>query len=272
GFDASSTIEALSVLKSSGLVDAFNVADSPRAQGRMSALATSALIQSRMGMETILHLTLRHRNLVALHSELLGAHALGVRNVFVVMGDLPSTGDYPNATAISDIKASGMIGLIKALNRGLDLNGKPIEEATSFFVGCAFNPNTADLDRELKVLDRKLKAGADFILTQPVYTAEVVERAHQRLGGFPTPVILGILPLRSYRHAEFLDNEVPGMTIPREVKERMRQAGDKAEEFGIRLCQELLQKVQGQVAGAYIMPPFGRYDVVLRVLKGVGEL
>ena len=269
GFDVSSALEAFSELKASGLVDAINVADNPRAQGRMSALAMCTLIQSRLGMETILHLALRHRNLVALHSELLGAHALGVRNIFAVMGDLPRTGDYPDATSISDITTSGMIKLIKAFNSGVDLTGKPIEQATSFLVGCAFNLGAADMDKELRTLDRKLKAGADFILTQPVYTAEAVEKACQHQGGFPAPLLIGILPLRSHRHAEFLHNEVPGMVIPTEIRERMRLAGDHAAEVGIELCQKLLRDVHGRVGGAYFLPPFGRYDTVLRVLEGV---
>ncbi len=262
GFDVSSALEALSELKASGLVDAINVADNPR----------GTLIQSRLGMETILHLALRHRNLVALHSELLGAHALGVRNIFAVMGDLPRTGDYPDATSISDITTSGMIKLIKAFNSGVDLTGKPIEQATSFLVGCAFNLGAADMDKELRTLDRKLKAGADFILTQPVYTAEAVEKARQRQGGFSAPLLIGILPLRSHRHAEFLHNEVPGMVIPTEIRERMRLAGDHAAEVGIELCQKLLHEVHGQVGGAYFLPPFGRYDTVLRVLEGVREV
>ena len=271
GFDVSPTLDALADLKASGRVDAFNVADSPRAQGRMSALAMSTLIQSRLGTETILHMTLRHRNLVALHSDLLGAHALGVRNLFVIMGDPPSTGDYPGATAISDITSSGMIKLIKAFNSGADLEGKPIAQPTSYFVGCAFNPNAADLDREIRVLERKLKAGAEFILTQPVYTAEVVDRALQRVGGSPVPVLLGVLPLRSHRHAEFLHNEVPGMSIPLEVRERLRQAGDGAAEAGIQLCQDLLKEVGGQVSGIYVVPPFGRHDIVQRLLESLGD-
>ncbi|MFQ5934647.1 MAG: bifunctional homocysteine S-methyltransferase/methylenetetrahydrofolate reductase, partial [Dehalococcoidia bacterium] len=214
GFNVTPALAALSELKASGLVDAINVADNPRAQGRMSASAMCTLIQSRLGMETILHLALRHRNLVALHSELLGAHALGVRNVFVVAGDLPRTGDYPDATSVSDITTSGMIKLIKTFNSGMDLTGKAIEQATSFLIGCAFNLGAADMDKELRFLDHKLKAGANFILTQPVYTAEAVERAYQRLGSFPAPLLLGILPLRSHRHAEFLHNEVPGIVIP----------------------------------------------------------
>ncbi len=272
GFNVSPILEDLAVLKASGMVDVVDVADNPRAQSHMSALAMCTLIQGRMGMETVLHLALRHRNLVALHSELLGAHALGVRNIFVVMGDLPRTGDYPDATAISDITASGMMKLIKAFNSGVDLAGKPIEQATSFFVGCAFNLTARDMDRELRALEKKLEAGADFILTQPVYDAEAVERARQRLGGFPVPVLLGVLPLRSLRHAEFLHNEVPGIVVPEAVRERLRLAGDRAAEVGTQLCQELLASVHDRVAGAYFIPPFGRYDVVLGVLEGVKGL
>ena len=269
GFDVSPVLEALSDLRESGLVDAVNVADSPRAQSSMSALAMSSVIQSRLGMEAIMHVALRHRNLVALHSDLLGAHALGVRNVFVVLGDLPSTGDHPDATSISDISPSGIISLIKAFNAGVDLSGRPIEQRTSFLVGCGFNPGAQDLDKEMRVLDRKLKAGADFILTQPVYEAEAIERVRQRLGGFPAPLLLGVLPLRSLRHAEFLHNEVPGMNLSPAVREQMRSAGDRARETGIRMAQELVEAVYGSIAGAYFMPPFGRYDTVIQVLDGL---
>ncbi len=271
GFDVSSTLETLSELRDSGLVDAMDVADNPRARSRMSALAMSSLIQTRLGMETVMHLALRHRNLVALHSELLSAHALGVRNVFVVMGDLPSTGDYPDATAIADITASDSIRLIKGFNSGVDVSGRPIEQATSFNVGCAFNMSAKNMDRELRALDKKLDAGADFMLTQPVYSAELVEQTRQRLGGFPAPVLLGVLPLRSERHAEFLHNEVPGMVIPDEVRERISEAGDGAAGVGVELSQDLLRDVYGSVAGAYFMPPFGLYSVVLNVLEGVKD-
>ena len=263
GFDVSPTLEALSVLRDSGKVDAINVPDNPRAQSRMSALAMASLIQTRLGMETVMHLALRHRNLVALHSELLGAHALGVRNLFVVKGDVPRTGDHPDATSISDISASGAISLIKAFNSGVDLASGPTEQATSFNVGGAFNMGAKDMDRELRALDRKLEAGADFILTQPVYTADLVEQTRQRLGGFSTQLLIGILPLRNHRHTEFLHNEVPGMVIPEEIRERMRTAGDAAAELGIELCQDLLRDVQGIVAGAYFMPPFCRCPAIM---------
>ena len=267
GFDISSTLERLRVV--SGVVDAVNVADSPRAQGRMGALATCSLIQSRLGVETIMHMAIRHRNLLALHSDLLGAHALGVRNVFTVMGDIPRTGDYPEATAVLDITTSGLVRLINSFNEGVDMNGRPLEQPTSFLVGCAFNFSATDMDQELRVLDRKVKAGAHFLLTQPVYDPEVVERLWQRLGGFPAPLILGVLPLRSVRHAQFLDNEVPGISVPSRVMERMTAAGAQAAHEGLRISQELLQAIHPRVAGAYFIPPFERYQVVTETLAGV---
>ncbi len=268
GFDVAPVLEALRPLRESGLVDAINVADSPRAQSRMSALAMASIIQSRLGLETIMHVALRHRNLVALHSDLMGAHALGLRNVFAVMGDLPSTGDFPNATSVSDITASGSIRMIKALNSGVDITGRSIEQATTFNVGCAFGIGAADMDRELRILEKKIAAGADFVLTQPVFSAETVEAARSRLGGFPVPVLMGVLPLRSSRHAEFLHNEVPGISVPDDIREKLRVAGDDAAQIGIELGRELLDEVYGMVDGVYFMPQFGRYDTVLDVLSG----
>jgi homocysteine S-methyltransferase len=269
GFDLSRTLLEVGQLRASGLVDAINVADSPRAQGRMSALATCSLLQSRLGVETVMHLATRHRNLVALHSELLGAHALGVRNIFVVMGDLPRIGDYPDATAFSDVTASRLIRLIKGFNQGRDLAGKPLEQPTAFFVGCAFNLAAPDPDRELRALERKVEAGADFILTQPVYSAETVEQWWRRLGGFPRPVLLGLLPLRSHRHAEFLHHEVPGIFVPPEVRQRLQEAGEGATELGMSLARELLQAVHGRVAGVYLILPAGRYEAVGPLLQGL---
>jgi len=268
-FDARKVLDSATMLKEAG-VDAIDVADSPRAQARMSALALSALIQRHAGIETILHLATRHRNLVALHSELIGAHALGLRNIFVVMGDLPHIGDYPNATAISDISASGLIRLITNFNRGIGLTGKPLEEPTSFVVGCALDLGAEDLDREIRVLKRKAQAGARFALTQPVYDPATVKGFLARLGGeFPIPVIMGVLPLRSERHAEFLHNEVPGIIIPEPVRRRIRQAGKGAPQVGIELAVELIEALKDKVAGVYFMPPFERYEVVPQIMAGL---
>ena len=269
GFDISEIIEALSELKASGLVDALNVADNPRAQTRVSALAMSALAQNQLGMETILHLTLRHRNLVALQSDLLGAHALGVRNVLVLMGDPPSSGDYPRATSVADIVPSKMVKLIRSFNDGVDFNGKSLNHSSSFLIGCAFNPSAENLDKELLVLDRKLKAGADFILTQPVYSPETLDRVKRRFGEFPVPLLLGVLPLRNYRHAEFLHNEVPGIFVPKEILERLRLAGNRGVEVGMQICLDLLKESHQRVSGTYLIPTSGNYTTVLNFMREI---
>lgn len=267
GFDITSTLEKLRPV--AGHLTAVNVADSPRAQGRMSALATCSLIQSRLGIETIMHQAIRHRNLLALHSDLLGAHALGVRNIFTVMGDAPMSGDYPQATALADVTASGLIKLIAGFNQGVDGGGRSIEQPTSFLIGAALNLSSNDLDRELRVLDRKVESGADFLLTQPAYDPEAVERVAARLGGFPRPLILAVLPLRSVRHARFLHNEVPGITIPDAVMERMERAGDDAGAEGIAISRELITAVRGRIAGVYFIPPFDRFQVIAETLEGL---
>ncbi|MBI4299475.1 MAG: bifunctional homocysteine S-methyltransferase/methylenetetrahydrofolate reductase [Chloroflexi bacterium] len=270
-FDVTKPLATLANLIRQGLVDTINVADSPRAQGRMSALVLCTLIQSRLGAETILHMATRHRNLVALHSDLLGAHALGVRNILSLMGDLPHTGDYPNATVVSDVSASGLIKLTKDWNHGIDSTGKILEQRTSFFVGCALNMGAKDLDRELKVLERKLKAGADFIITQPVFDSEKVFNCRRLLGGFPIPVIMGVLPLRSYRHAEFLTNEVPGISIPESVLKQIQDAGDDGASVGTSLAAQLLRETRDIVSGAYFIPSFEHYEVVSQVLAEAGN-
>ncbi len=266
GFDLTAMLDHVGAIASH--VHAVNVPDSPRAQGRMSALAACSLLQTHLGVETILHVAIRHRNLLALHSDLLGAHALGARNVFVVLGDKPAGGDYPSATEVSDVTSSGLIRIMANLNAGIGANGAAAEAPASFCIGAALNLNAEDMDAELRVLERKVKAGAHFLLTQPVYDAERVERLAQRLGGFPLPVLLGVLPLRTLRHAEFLDAAVPGITVPGEVYERLRRAPDVRAE-GIAISQELLRAARGRIGGAYFMPPFERYAVVQETMAGL---
>jgi homocysteine S-methyltransferase len=220
-------------------------------------------------VEAIMHVATRYRNLLALHADLLGAHALGVRNVIVMMGDPPSIGDYPNAVSFSDVTSSGLIRLISQANRGLDLSGRPLEQPTAFFVGCALNLEPQNLDTELASLERKVAAGADFIFTQSVYDPEAVERMHRRLGGFPLPLIMSVLPLRSYRHAEFLHNEVPGMVVPEAMRQRMKDAGKRAADVGVSLAQELITAARDKIAGVYFVPSFGHYEVVADVLEGL---
>ena len=263
--DSTPTLNKLRSVSNS--VHAFNVTDSPRAQGRMSALAAASIIQARLGKETILHLALRHRNLLALHGELLGAHALGARNIFTVMGDAPNSGDYPQATAISDVTPSGLIKILNGFNDGVDASGRPMEQATKFLIGCALDLNSNNMETELRNLDRKINAGADFLMSQPVYDPEKVERFRQRLGGFPLPLLLGVLPLRNTRHAHFLDNEVPGITIPDQIFNRLEKAEENASQEGYIISQEIIKNVRKSIAGVYFIPAFGQYDSVNSVMN-----
>ncbi|MDQ7818942.1 MAG: bifunctional homocysteine S-methyltransferase/methylenetetrahydrofolate reductase [Armatimonadota bacterium] len=247
-------------------VDAVDVADNPLARLRMSPWAMCARIQSEVGLETVLHFTTRDRNLVRLQSDLLAVHALGVRNVLVLRGDPPQMGDYPNATAVSDVTPSGLVRLIKEFNRGRDQSGNPIGAPTAFTVGVALNLAAADLDREVRVLERKVRAGADFICTMPIYDPEVLDRFLRVAGGLPLPTLVGVLPLVSHRHAEFLHNEVPGFRVPDWVRERMRLATDARAE-GIRIAHALVEAIRGRVAGLYLIPSFGRFDAVLELVR-----
>jgi methionine synthase / methylenetetrahydrofolate reductase(NADPH) len=271
GFNFHEILPALRMLRDSGAVDAIDVADNPRAQARLSALVMSALIQSQVGLEPVVHVGCRHRNLVAVNSDLLGAHALGVRNIFVVMGDLPANGDYPDATVNSDITATGLMRLLARFNEGMGLSGHPLTEPTGFHIGCAFNFGAADLDKERRLLDKKIASGAQFALSQPVYDPRIVERALDCFEGgrFPIPVLAGVLPLWNGRHAAFLHHEVPGIGVPEDVLRRMERAGVRGRDEGVAVAREVLAALQGMVNGAYFMPPFGKYDVVPEIMSGL---
>ncbi len=258
-------IEACRKLREAG-VDAVDVADNPMARLRMSPWAMSSRIQSEVGLETILHFTTRDRNLVRLQSDLLAVHALGVRNVLVLRGDPPQMGDYPTATAVSDVTPSGLVRLIKDFNRGRDVAGNAIGMPTAFAVGVALNLSSPDPEREARVLDRKIRAGADFICTMPIYELEAVDRFERVMGRVPLPVLIGVLPLAGYRHAEFLHNELPGLAIPAWVRERLRTAAD-AREAGQRMAADLVDAIRGRAAGIYLVPSFGRYEAVLELVR-----
>ena len=252
--------------------DVINVADSPMARMRMSPWAVCHLIQEKFGIETVLHFPTRGRNLLRLQGDLLAAHALGVRNLFVVMGDPAAIGDFPQAADNFDIVPSGLIRMIKqSFNLGKDHAGRDIGAPTAFFVGCALNPCSATPEKEMKNLRKKLDAGADFILTQPVFepncAAAFLEAYRQEYGALKTPVLAGIMPLYGAKHAAFLHNEVPGMSIPEEIRARIERAGEHAPEEGVRIAVELLSNLRGIVQGAYIMPPFGRYDLAAEVIE-----
>jgi 5,10-methylenetetrahydrofolate reductase len=225
-------------------------------------------------LETVLHFPTRGRNLLRVQGDLLAAHALGVRNVFVVMGDPTSIGDYPNAMDNYDVVPSGLIRLIKhGFNAGVDHAGADIGQPTSFLVGCAVNLAAADLDKEIKVLNKKIEAGADFALSQPVYAAETarqfVARYVDRYGPLRLPVLVGVLPLFNARHAAFLHNEVPGILIPASMRARMEAAGANGAAEGVAMAQDLLAELRDTVQGAYLMPPFGRYDLAAEVLDSL---
>jgi homocysteine S-methyltransferase len=273
GFSTHKLLAGAHLLAEAG-ADVINVADSPMARMRMSAWAVAHLVQREVGLETVLHFPTRGRNLLRVQGDLLAAHALGVRNVFVVMGDPTSIGDYPTAMDNYDVVPSGLIKLIKqGFNAGVDHAGAGIGQPTSFLVGCAVNLAAADPDKEVRTLRRKIEAGADFALTQPVYEAELardfVDRYAAAHGPLRLPLLVGVLPLFNARHAAFLHNEVPGITIPEALQARMMGAGEDGPAEGVRLAAALLAELRDVVQGAYLMPPFGRYDLAAEILDSV---
>ncbi len=256
--------------------DVINVADSPMARMRMSPWAVCHLIQDEVGLETVLHFPTRGRNLLRVQGDLLAAHATRVRNIFVVMGDPTSIGDYPEATDDYDMVPSGLIKLIKhGFNAGVDHHGDEIGEATSFYVGCALNLNTAKVEREIRVLRRKIEAGADFVLTQPVFeparVLQTVSAYEEQFGPIGIPLLVGILPLHGIKHARFLHNEVPGISIPAAIQARVSAAGDHAPQAGVSIAIEILDQMKDSVAGAYLMPPFNRYDMAAEIIESVAK-
>jgi methionine synthase / methylenetetrahydrofolate reductase(NADPH) len=263
GLNPAKILEGAALLQEAG-VDCINIADSPMARVRMSCIALARLIQDHLGIETIIHFTTRDRNLMALQSELLGAHALGIRNILALTGDPLRVGDYPNTTGVWDLDSVGLIQSIRGMNEGHDAAGSSIGAKSSFHIGAALNLNMTDeqADQEIEKYRRKIDAGAQFIMTQPIYELARLLRFLDRAGKPPIPMILGCIPLHSSRHAEFLHNEVPGITIPDDVRARMRAAGDHGHEEGLKLSQELLTAARGMVQGVYLMPSYGRYDVV----------
>ena len=250
-------------------VDAINVADGPRASARMSAQSLCVLMQNRVGVDTILHYTCRDRNLLGIQSDLLGAYALGLRNVLAITGDPPKLGDYPDATAVYDVDSVGLIRIMSHLNNGCDLAGNSIGPALGIHIGCGADPSKADWEKEVARLEDKVRAGAEYIMTQPVYDPRTVERFLSLIKHLQVPVLIGILPLYSHRNAEFLHNEVPGMSIPEDIRERMKRAGsgEEAHAEGVRIAQEALLAAREQAQGAYIMPPFNKVELAVRVIE-----
>ncbi len=269
GVAAQRLLEGAKTLKEAG-ANFLNIADSPLARMRMSAWAAAYLVQKRVGLEAVLHFPTRGRNLLRIQGDLLAAHAMGIRNLFVTMGDPTRIGDYPEAMDSYDIVPTGLIQLIKQqFNQGVDKSGQSIDQPTSFVVGTALNLTPADPEREMKLLRKKVRNGADFALTQPVFDPQAARdfvAAYEAEYGEPIlPLVAGIKPLYNGRNAEFLHNEIPGITIPPELRQRMSQAANPQQE-GVRIAQEILQELQPVLHGVYLIPAFGRIDLVADVL------
>lgn len=252
-------------------VDFINIGDGPRASARMSALSFAVLLEQKVGVETILHYQCRDRNLIGIQSDLLGAQALGLRNVLAVTGDPPKLGDYPYATAVFDVDSVGLVKLLSRLNRGLDLAANPLGPALPFHIGVGVNPGAMDFDVELRKFEQKVDAGAEYCLTQPVYEPRYLERFLEAIDSHRIPVLVGILPLVSSRNAEFLHNEVPGMAVPQEVRDRLARAStkDQAQRVGVEIARDALRAARDLVDGVYIMPPFNRFELALEVVRGI---
>jgi homocysteine S-methyltransferase len=251
-------------------IDAINIPDGPRASARMSALVLSGIIQREVGIEAVLHFACRDRNVIGMQSDLLGAWALGVRNVLAVTGDPPKLGSYPNATAVFDVDAIGLTNVMNRLNHGLDLAGNPIGEPTGFSIGVGANPGAINMDEELRRLDWKIEAGAEYIITQPVFDLRILERFMKRIAHIKQPLLCGIWPLVSYRNAEFMNNEVPGASVPPEIMERMRRTTTKEEGFaeGVAIARDTFEQVRGEVAGVQLSAPMGRIEGIFSILGG----
>ena len=268
GVDPSKMLEGVRLLKEAG-VDAVNVPDGPRAQSRMGVLAVSTLIEQRVGIETVIHYCCRDRNLLGMTSDLLGAAGLGLRNLLIITGDPPKMGPYPEATAVFDIDSIGLVNMVNRLNHGLDIGGNPIGAPTAFLIGVGVNPCAVDLDYELRRFEWKVEAGAEFAITQPTFDVKQLRNFLKRIEHCRIPMISGIWPLVSYRNAEFLANEVPGVVVPMSVLKRMERITDKdaAREEGLAIARETLQEVRDIVQGVQVSAPFGRVQYALDVFS-----
>jgi homocysteine S-methyltransferase len=268
GCDPSKMIEGVRSLKEAG-VDAVNVPDGPRAQSRMGALAVSVIIEQQVGIEAVTHYCCRDRNLLGMLSDLLGAAALGLRNFLIITGDPPKMGPYPDATAVFDIDSIGLTNLVNHLNHGLDPGGNPIGEPTKFVIGVGVNPGAIDLDYEIRRFEWKVEAGAEFAITQPVFDVGQLKNFLKRIEHCRIPIIPGVWPLTSYRNAEFLNNEVPGVSVPDSVLERMRKSPDGAAGLkeGVKIAQEMLMEIRPYAQGVQVSAPFGKIPHALEVFE-----
>jgi homocysteine S-methyltransferase len=268
GHTVEKLIQGAKLLKERG-VEIIDINDGSLGRVRMAVLSTAILVREATGLDINMHFTCRDRNLMGIQADLLGAHALGIRNILAMTGDPPRTGDYVNATAVFDVDAVGLMEVLRRMNEGQDATGNSIGEPTSFCYGAALDPGAPDQDREMERFHRKVAAGARWIQTQPVYDLDRLDRFLARAGGSPVPVLVGLLPLHSFRHAEFLHNEVPGITIPDDVRAGLKAAGEGALRAGVEMAQRLARDIRARYAGVYLMPSFGRFEVVAEVLDAL---
>lgn len=271
GTDISKEMEAARYLKSVG-VDCVNIPDSPRASARMSNQALCTLIQQQVGIETILHYTCRDRNVLSIQSDLLGASAMGIQNLICITGDPPKLGNYPDATAVFDVDAIGLVNIVRNLNRGLDIGGNPIGTATRFVIGVGANPGSPNLEEEIRRFEYKVEAGAEYAVTQPVFDVRLLEYFLKRIEHCRIPVLAGIWPLTSARNAEFMKNELR-VAIPDEIIDRMSAAStaEAARAEGVAIAREMLAQVAPVVQGVQLSAPFGRYTAAIDVLEVLGS-
>jgi len=262
-------LQGAALLKEAG-VDAINVGDSPTAKVRMSPLAMSVLLQRELGVEIFMHYTTRDRNALAVHSDMIGAHVLGIRNILCLRGDPPSVGGYTDIVGVWDISAVGLMRFLKLLNEGVDWTGKPISGEADFFIGASCDPNADPLEPQLRLMRRKAEAGAQVFVTQNVFDENVMDGFVEKAKRFGLPIIVGVLPLHNSRHAEFLHTQVPGMHVPDAVRDRMRRAGDEGgPKEGQAMARDFLAFCREKCAGVYFVPSFGRYDLVAELVAEI---
>jgi homocysteine S-methyltransferase len=270
GVDASREIAGARLCAEHG-IDAINVPDGPRASARMSAQAACQLIQQHAGIEAVSHFCCRDRNILGIQSELLAAHTVGVRNLICITGDPPRMGLYPDATAVFDVDAIGLVNIVNNLNHGLDIGGNPIGSQTALLIGVGANPGALNMDEEIRRFEWKVEAGAEYVVTQPVFDLDLLEKFLQRIERVKIPVICGLWPLTSFRNAEFMVNELR-VPVPEHFMERMRGVdnADKAREEGVAIAREMVARVRGMVQGVQLSAPFGRYQMALDVAEAIG--
>jgi homocysteine S-methyltransferase len=266
GFDCEKELAGAALLARHG-VNAINVPDSPRASARMSAQSLCVQIQQKVGIETVLHYTCRDRNILGIQSDLLGSASIGLRNILCLTGDPPKMGNYPDATAVFDVDAIGLVNIVRGLNHGLDIGRNPIGGSTGFTMSVAANPGVPDIDHEVRRFEYKVEAGAEFCITQPVFDLRLLEQFLRRIEGFRIPVVAGIWPLTSLRNAEFMRDELK-VSMPEEILARMGAMESKEAAFaeGLKIAQEMLSSVRGEVQGVQVSAPFGKYAAALEVL------